>query len=87
MCESEFGFLDPLSRRRFFFDRAWNCALEDVFFAGRDVGEQFGLHAEVLRDDRFGDMSEPICEEESRVFGEVAVVEDEKELGALGTET
>lgn len=44
------------------------------------------MHAEVLRKHRLGRARNPIGEQECRVLGEVAVVEDEEELGAIGTE-
>jgi hypothetical protein len=45
------------------------------------------VHAEVLGKNSFGRVANPVGEEEGRVFGEIAVVEDEEELGAVGAET
>lgn len=54
MGELVLGLLDVLSCRALFVNAAWLGALEDVFLAGGEMGEDFGGELEVFGDDGLG---------------------------------
>lgn len=54
MGELVFGLLDVFSCRALLVNGARLRALEDVFLAGWEVGEDFGGKLEVFGDDRLG---------------------------------
>jgi hypothetical protein len=52
--EAVLGLLDVLARGALLVDGAGLRALEDVFLAGGEVGEDFGRELEVFGDDGLG---------------------------------
>ena len=64
--------------------RAGNVGLKNKLFSLRHLGQGGLGDAEIFGDDVRGRVRHPVGEEDGLVFGKVAVVEDEHELGAVG---
>jgi hypothetical protein len=81
------GLLDALARGLLLVDGPGLGPLEDVLFVLGEVSKDLGREVEVLGDDRLGRVGEPVGEDKGRLFGKVAVVENQEELGAVLTKT
>src|SRR5207302_5560979 len=68
-------------------ERARHWRLENPKVLLRDAIESALRHAEVFGQNFFRSMGHPVAEQEGRLLGEVAVVEDKQKLAAFGLES
>src|SRR5438105_1861132 len=68
-------------------ERARHWRLENPKVLLRDAIESALRHAEVFGQNFFRSMGHPVAEQEGRLLGEVAVVENEQEFTAVGLES
>jgi len=65
------------------FQRTGQSALKDVLFVVGEGVEDTFIDAKVLAEHRLWRLGHVVCEQESAVFGEVSIIEDEQELDTL----
>ena len=68
-------------------ERARHLRLEDVQLLLGDAGKRAVGHAEVLGQDLFRGVGQPVRDQERRLLAEIAVVEDEQELAAVALQS
>lgn len=71
------------NRLAIIFQSSRSCTLEDILFLLRERIEDLWRDSEILREDGLGCTSHIVCQEESRVFREVSVIEYEQEFYSL----